>query len=262
VLVVPGNHERARVDVPLLLRHPNLHVLAQPRTVVLPCAGTRIAFGGFGYERGGVRARFPDALARTGLLASRADIRVLCMHHCVEGATCGPGDFTFRDAADVVRARDLPAGVAVVFTGHIHRHQFLERDRAGGSLPAPVLYPGSVERTSFAEKDETKGFAVAELEPDDHGRGQLARWTFHPLPARPMVVADIPVLGATRRAVEHAVAEALQAAPADAVLRLRLNGTPSADAAPALRAETLRAQAPRLNVSVVCAGPGHRSHWK
>lgn len=263
VIVVPGNHERARVDVPLLLRHPNLHVLTQPGTIELGCAGVRIAFGGFPYQRDGIRARFRDVLAATALAHSRADVRVLCMHHCVEGATCGPGEFTFRDARDVVRAKDLPAGVAAILTGHIHRHQFLRNDLTGAPLPAPVLYPGSVERTSFAEKDETKGFAMVELEPDGGGRGRIAAWSFHPLPARPMVVADLLVAGASRAAVERAVAAAVHAAPVDAVLRLRLVGALSDDAAPALRAESLRALAPpTLNLSVVCADTTGRSHWK
>jgi hypothetical protein len=36
------------------------------------------------------------------------DIRVLCLYQCIEGATCGPGSFTFRFGPDVIRTADLP----------------------------------------------------------------------------------------------------------------------------------------------------------
>ena len=75
-----------------------------------------------------------------------------------------PG-FTFRDGDDVVRASDLPGDVAVVLCGHVHRHQVLRRDLRGRPLPAPVVYAGSVERTSFAERDEAKGFVMAAIGP-------------------------------------------------------------------------------------------------
>ena len=85
----------------------------------------------------------------------KSDVKLLCLHHCVEGATCGPGDFTFRDGSDVIPRAALPADVAAVLCGHIHRHQVL---RAPG-LP-PVIYSGSTERTSFAEAGETKGVVL------------------------------------------------------------------------------------------------------
>ena len=121
-----------------------------------------MAFAGFPYARS-VRQAFPRLLAATSYQDVDADARVLCLHQCVEGATCGPG-FMFRDGDDVVRASDLPADVAVVLCGHVHRHQVLRRDLRGRPLPAPVVYAGSVERTSFAERDEVKGYAMLAIE--------------------------------------------------------------------------------------------------
>ena len=43
-------------------------------------------------------------------------MRLLCLHQCVEGATVGPGNFTFRGADDVIRGADLPAGYHAVQT--------------------------------------------------------------------------------------------------------------------------------------------------
>jgi DNA repair exonuclease SbcCD nuclease subunit len=175
VVLLPGNHERGRVAHPLLALHRNLHLLDRPRTVVLGAGGLTVALTGFPYASG-VRARLPGLLAAARAGASRADVHLLCLHHCVEGATCGPGDFTFRAGPDVIRRADLPRDVAAVLCGHVHRHQVL---RAPG-LP-PVIYAGSTERTSFAEAGEAKGFVLLEL-----GPGGLERLEFRPLPDRPL----------------------------------------------------------------------------
>src|SRR5205814_2025102 len=45
-----------------------------------------------------------------------------CAFTSIEGATCGPDNFAFRFGADVIRTADLPRDVAVVLSGHIHRH--------------------------------------------------------------------------------------------------------------------------------------------
>jgi DNA repair exonuclease SbcCD nuclease subunit len=171
VVLLPGNHERGELPHPLLALHRNLHVFDRPRTVVLEAGGVRVAFAGFPYARD-VRARFGDLLAAATAGAPGADVRLLCLHHCVEGATCGPGDFTFRDGPDVIPRAALPRDVAAVLCGHVHRHQVL---RAPG-LP-PVLYAGSTERTSWAEAGETKGVLLLWLSPDG-----LERHRFVPLP--------------------------------------------------------------------------------
>jgi hypothetical protein len=96
----------------------------------------------------------------------------------------GPAGFTFRGGKDVVPRSALPREFHAVLSGHIHRRQVLEGTPSGGP---PVLYPGSVERTSFAEKDEEKGFYEIEFSRTDRGAGRLDRWVFRALPARPMI---------------------------------------------------------------------------
>ena len=151
------------------------------------------------------------------------DLRLLCVHHCVEGATVGPGDYTFTTADDVIRPRDVPADFSAVFTGHIHRHQVLTTDMQRRALDTPVLYPGSIERTSFAEVDEPKGFMVVHC-----GVGQRARdvrWEFRRLPARPMLRAELNADGMDARALASAIRAIIDAAPRDAVLSIRVDGS-------------------------------------
>lgn len=187
VLIVPGNHERSAIPYPLLASHPRLHVFRRPGTITLEGQGLRVALAGFPYAHG-VRRAFPGLLAATGYRQVEADARVLCLHQCIEGALCGPPPgFTFRDGEDVVRACDLPSDLAVVLCGHIHRHQVLREDLRGRPLSAPVIYAGSVERTSFAEREETKGFVMATVGPGGRG-GRLLASAFHALPSRAMRV--------------------------------------------------------------------------
>jgi DNA repair exonuclease SbcCD nuclease subunit len=238
VLLVPGNHERSAVPYPLLAARERLHVFARPTTFVVERRGLRVVFAGFPYARD-VRRRFPDLLAATGYRAKGAALRVLCIHHCVEGAVCGPPPgYTFRDGDDVIAARDLPGDVAVVLCGHVHRHQVLRRDLRGRPLRAPVVYAGSVERTSFAEREEPKGYVLLTL--TGGGSGRLEELEFRPLPARPMLVRE---LTGRPPGLEQELGAVAAAAPPDVVLQLRV--PESLAAHPALRADRLRRLAGR-----------------
>ena len=248
VLLVPGNHERSRLPFPLLALHENLHVFHAPRTVHLEARGLRVAFAGFPFVPD-VRARFPALLAETRRGARGADLRVLCLHQCVEGATCGPGDFTFRGGDDVIRRVDLPPDVAVVMTGHVHRHQVLRRAGA-----PPVIYAGATERTSFAEAGEPKGAVVLELD-----RGGLATMAFRPLPARPMVVRRVSLAAVAPGEARARLERAVGSTPGDAVVRLRVEGDVAPELLPLLSAPSLRAIGGARNVSIDGAGSAFRA---
>lgn len=244
VVVVPGNHERARLPFPLLARQRNIHVFDGPRTVVSSAAGERVALGGFPYVRS-VRRVFRRELARTGLADVRADVKLLCVHHCFEGARVGPQNWVFRDADDVVAAADVPAGVSAVLSGHVHRHQVLTHDLGRRPLPAPVLYAGSVERTSVAERGERKGYLLL-----DFAGARLVGWQFHELPTRPLVLLKLHAGRELDSTLERALAEA----PRDALVVLQVEGTLSAGEQRLLGAEALRERVPEsMNVRV--SGP-------
>jgi DNA repair exonuclease SbcCD nuclease subunit len=254
VYVVPGNHERSAIPFPLLAEHPRIHVFDRPRTFSAEWNGTRVALAGFPFQRTGVRDGFRGLVAATEWERVDAPVSLLCIHQCVEGATVGPANYTFRHADDVVRGADLPTGVGAVLAGHVHRHQVLTTDLRGRPLAAPVIYPGSIERTSFAERDEDKGYVVLEVGPAANHGGALREWTFHTLPTRPMAIEEIEASGADQARVRRLLADAIGRAPADAVLQIRVRGVPAPDGFAALRASGVRALAPpTMNVEVVLA---------
>ena len=179
VVVVPGNHERSAIPYPILAVHPRISVFDRPRTVTLALRGMTVAISGFPNERDQIRERFGHLIEQTGGRSTAADVRLLCMHQTVEGATVGPVDYVFRRAPDVIPGRAIPPGFAAVLSGHIHRHQVLRSDLQGRALAAPVFYPGATERTSFAERNETKGSVTMEIVPDARTGGQVGGWSFH-----------------------------------------------------------------------------------
>ena len=242
VYVVPGNHERGRIPHLRFAQHPGIHVFDQPRTFVTEVRGVRVAIAGFPSERDDVRSRFGDLVAGARCSDVSADVRILCLHQCVEGATVGPANYTFTTAADVIRAGEIPPGYAAVLSGHIHRHQVLTRDLRGRSLPAPVLYPGSIERTSIAEADEEKGFMVLELQCNDDG--VRVDWTFHKLPARPLVRHELELDGLDAEQVEFSLRTIVANAPVDAVVSVRVSGAMTESVSKVLSAGFLRALTP------------------
>ncbi len=237
VVLVPGNHERSALPYPMLASHRNLYVLDRPRTLDLSLAGSRVAVAGFPCERDRICDRFHELVAATGILGAEADVRLLCLHQTVEGARVE--GYTFKTGADVVRGRDIPEGIAAVLCGHIHRAQLLTHDLAGRELAAPVVYPGSVERTGFVERHEAKGFVLLELVPGSGG-GRLRRRRFVELPARPMVVLNLDAAGMESSGLRRRLERELGRLPEDAVVQLRIQGAVDAEAATVLRAAALR----------------------
>ena len=235
VCVVPGNHERAWVPQNLWSAHPNLHFFYDPQTIEFDVRGHRVALGGFPYCRH-VRQQFRSLAAATGLADSTAEHKVLCMHQAFEGAVVGPAGYVFRAGQDVVRADDLPSGLSLVLSGHIHRPQALVQGLGGRPLAAPVLYPGSVERISFAEVGEPKGYAIVDLEPS-------VQYAFKPLPTRPMVQLEVaPTIEGLERA--------LSAVALDSIVQIRMEAPLPLPVRRWLAPDNLRHRYPAMEISV------------
>ena len=241
VLIVPGNHDRSKLPPSLWLGHHNIHVFDRPKTVEVTLRGLRLAFAGFPFAWGDLRAKFPGLADEMGIQHSDADAAFLCLHHTVAGAAVGPAGYVFRGGKDVLSRGALPQGLAAVLAGHIHRHQVLLGDHA------PVLYPGSTERTSFAERDEPKGFLDVTLEAGA-GRAPAVSWQFVPLPARPMINLDLPMPSCEAH-LRSLLAEHAGRIPEDAVVRVSVAG--ASETPPGLTSTLLRTILPAsMNVQL------------
>ncbi len=249
VLVVPGNHERSRLPHLRFAQHPNLHIFGTAGTIVIETRGARVAFSGFPYERDNVRGRFTELLSATRWSEYEAEARILCVHHCVEGATVGPVNYTFTTADDVICLRDVPTDFTAVLSGHIHRHQVLTTDLAGWHLATPVLYPGSIERTALAEIGEPKGFMLVEV--GANADAPRLSWKFRELPARPMIRKSLDTMGLEGAEVCQAIEAMIAAAPQDAVLSILLAGEVDERVWRILSPARLRELAPDMNIEIV-----------
>jgi DNA repair exonuclease SbcCD nuclease subunit len=223
LLIVLGNHERSVLPTSLFLNHPDIHIFDRPRSFLFEIGDAKIAFSGFPCERKAARDQFLSLVAKTGFHDLDTDIKLLCMHQTVEGAQVGPSDYTFRKGKDVICRRDLPKDALGVLCGHIHRRQVLgQLDRCKDGLP-PVIYPGSTERTSFAERAEPKGFYELEFSPLADDNWAISHLNFIELPARPMedLILDHNI---TPKTLEAAILAQIAQFDQDAIVRI--NGSP------------------------------------
>ncbi len=95
-----------------------------------------------------------------------------------------------------------------------------------------------MERTSAAERGETKGFLIIDFEPDRRTGGRVINWVFHKLPARPMVdleLAQTAGIGAAARLKAR-----LTSIDPDAIIRIRVTLPPDEAMREALKAASLR----------------------
>lgn len=111
---------------------------------------------------------------------------VLAGHMTVQGATLAGSERTSLIAHEptFTVGQLAVAPIDYVALGHIHHHQ----NRNEGGTP-PVVYSGSIERVSFKEWDETKGFVVLGIEAA--GGEKTTTFEHVPTPARPFVALTI-----------------------------------------------------------------------
>ena len=228
IFIVPGNHERSKLPASLFLNHPNIYIFDRPRTFILRIAGIRIALSGFPSQRNAIRTHFKSILNHTGWRETPAEIRLLCFHQAVEGAQVGTQNFTFRNGRDVIQRSDLPPDFATILAGHIHRHQILKKKTSDGQMQPPVIYPGSTERTSFAEKMEEKGFCEIGLQRTAQGLWGVQEINFIPLPTRPMVDLFLDAEISQDR-LEGFLRAQISLFQQDAIVRLRSRQKPDAN---------------------------------
>lgn len=189
-----------------------------------------------------VRDKFQSILKQTGYKDVDVDAHYLCTHQAFEGATVGPVDYTFREGPDNIPPEWVPDDFSMVLSGHIHRAQKLDHTLDGQPLDSPVIYPGSIERTSVSERFEDKSFTLINLSWQDGRLTQELETQF--LPARPMLKVSVPVKDHPPDQVLIHIRGRLSLINPDAVVRVELTGNRAEQIQRSITAASLRAAAP------------------
>lgn len=239
VFIVPGNHERSSIPHNGLVYHRNILIFDYPRTYTTKIRGISLSLAGFPFVRHDVRSKFSQILRETGWENAVADINILCMHQSVDGAAVGPSNYIFRWKSDVVDIINIPRNLDMVLSGHIHRHQVLNKDLKGREFPVPILYSGSLERTSFAERSEKKGYMIIEARPEKE-----SSWKFYEIETSPMVQLSVNAEAMGTESFCSWLKEELKQIKPDAILKINISGPLDKDMLCFLRERSLRSIIP------------------
>jgi exonuclease SbcD len=236
VLVIPGNHERSQFPFDLFLGLSNVFVFDHPKCVCLHLGGYSVSIAGFPFIREDSKRIFPSVLEETGYRELQSDFNLLVTHQAFDGAVVGPSDFVFGAMRrDTVSRRTCPTDFEYVAAGHIHRYQV---------LPHPCkprlkfVYPGSIQRMSYAEMDEEKGFVYGELL---HDRIETR---FVPLPVYEMEIVEIEAGTLTSQQCEEAIVAQSWRFDENRVIRFNLVGGEKAADYPNMDFVNIRSRLP------------------
>ena len=180
IFIVPGNHERAKLPISIYLQHPNIYIFNEAKTFQIKSQDQTVSISGFPYYYDGIRSDFPMLLHTLKQDLKPGELNIMCLHQAIEGAQVGLHNYTFRSNSDVIKVKDLTDDYVCYLSGHIHRHQIIRNPRNN----VPYIYPGSIERTSFQEAREMKGYSKLRFikEKDKY----IIQHKFIELPARPL----------------------------------------------------------------------------
>ncbi len=155
LVIIPGNHDKS-VLPESLVNHLNKHIHFLNKFSLLDFS--EISILSFPFVSGDPKIIFEKAIRKAKEEPSKKII-ILC-HQLFDGASFGPHNYVFTNRLDTLKTDKLPDNVLFVVSGHIHRFQNIQNGR--------VYYTGSVERTSFMEITEPKGYLLIEIEGDYH----------------------------------------------------------------------------------------------
>ncbi|MFA8342502.1 MAG: exonuclease SbcCD subunit D [Rhodothermaceae bacterium] len=216
-VVVPGNHERSKMPVSIFLNHPNLFIFDVPKTFEFNINGARLSISGFPCERKDVKGKFSNLIKECKPIAE-SDIKLLLVHQTFEGSKVI--NYTFKHGKDIIPFQEVPEFFDAILSGHIHRQQVLVKNFTAKRVP--VIYPGSIERTSFQERTEDKGFYEIIYTQRPNKLWKMKELNFIKLPTRPMVdiILDDSV---NHENLEDVIRTETAKFPEDAIVRLKVN---------------------------------------
>ena len=236
VLIIPGNHERSEFPFDLFHGAPGVFVFDRPKSLSLTLDGYSVGVAGSPFIRKDSKRIFLAALEETEYEGLRSDFNILVTHQAFDGASVGPVDFTFRAGRhDTVSRHTIPLDFDYIAAGHIHRYQILYHPLKPG---LNFVYPGSIQRMSFAETYEEKGFVEGEVL---NGRIETR---FIPLPAYEMEIVEIEAAGRSADACENDICSQFWRFDEDRVIRFNLTGGTTAGDYPDIDFQRIRAEMP------------------
>ena len=158
---------------------------------------------------------------------------VVAAHLTVQGADLGGSERasliahepTFTAAQLTPLAPSGHPAFDYVALGHIHRYQDRNREAVERGDGPPVVYSSSIERISFKEHDDRKGFVIVEIDPPGAGTSaadgrKTTRYTFVDTPARRFLPIEADATG-TADPTAAVLAEIARHDVTDAVVRVR-----------------------------------------
>lgn len=215
-----------------------IFVFDRPKSLCFDLGGYKVGIAGFPFIRNDSKRTFLKALEQTEYGELRTDFNILVTHQAFDGATVGPMDFMFRTGrSDTVTRETLPMDFEYVAAGHIHRYQVLSHPKRPRTN---IVYPGSIQRMSFAEVDEDKAFVVAEV------MGDRIETRFIPLPEWDMGMVEIEAAGQSPDAVQSAIRSQFWRFREDMVIRFNLTGGSRMSDYPEIDFESLRKEMPAV----------------
>ena len=222
VILVPGNHERSFIRQSMFEIHDNIYIFNELKSFHFRINNCDIQISGFPCARNNIRSEFIKIIKEIDYtFINFPHIHLLCMHQAIEGAQVGIQNYTFRTNHDTIRANDIPNDFAAILSGHIHRRQILSHGLDGREMKSKVFYPGSIERTSFAEKNEKKGYLIIDCIPTKSG-GEIENFEFVDLPCRAMKEIILQAECLSKTDLLNQIVYKISSIDKNCILRLRI----------------------------------------
>lgn len=222
VFIVPGNHERSKLPLGLLpFSNDNFNLFTDPCSYLFEKNGISIKITGLPYIKNNARYTFSEILNKawnnsTDNNKMRYDYSILVIHQLLAGSQIE--NYTFRRGHDVIPNHQTLRKFNYIACGHVHRFQFLYEKELSvlkssnkfrhvkqdhnscnwyfadqlsncSQFPNPIIaYAGSLERVSFMERNEPKGYLIGELKTSKNRHKKIdLKCQFHELPAVKML---------------------------------------------------------------------------
>lgn len=222
IVLVAGNHERSFIKQTIFEKHKNIYIFNEFKAFCFQIRNLLIQISGFPCVRKNIRSEFLTILKKIDYkFIGCSHVHILCMHQAIEGAQVGVQNYTFQSNSDTIRAMDIPENFSAILSGHIHRRQVLTHGLDGKKMKTNVYYPGSIERTSFAERDEPKGILFFDLMPSETG-GTVNNYKFMDLPTRPMKKLFIDANNLEKNEIIKKIAQNISTLDSNSIVQLKI----------------------------------------